>query len=334
MDHDQRFKVLLQTFFQEFLVLFFQPWAERLDATAVEWLDKEVFPEPPEGSRNVLDLVGKLPTRQEVPGQRPGQPGQWLALVHIEIESPDKAAPLRPRMFYAYTHLRHHHRLPVLPIGVFLNVGLNGIDKDVYEEYFWEFCPIHFEYFYVGLPALDAIKYVQGDNWLGVALSALMKIPKDRVAWLGAEALRRFQEAPLSDQQRFLLGECVQAYLPLDEAQQQEFQRLLTTETYHGVQAMNTTWYEQGIEKGIVQGIEKGIVQGIEKGIVQGIEKGIVQGIEKERRDSLREVLELRFGPLSPTVLARLDQLPVERLQPLRQEAQKAQSLGELGLGT
>ena len=139
-----------------------------------------------------------------------------------------------------------------------------------------------------------------------MALSALMKIPKDRVAWLGAEALRRFQEAPLSDQQRFLLGECVQAYLPLDEAQQQEFQRLLTTETYHGVQAMNTTWYE----------------------------KGIVQGIEKERRDSLREVLELRFGPLPPTVLTRLDQLPVERLQPLRQEAQKAQSLGELGLGT
>ena len=166
--------------------------------------------------------------------------------------------------------------------------------------FFWEFCPIHFEYFYVGLPALDAIKYVQGDNWLGVALSALMKVPRDRVAWLGAEALRRLQEAPLSDQQRFLLGECVQAYLPLDEVQQQEFERLLITETYHGVQAMNTTWYEQGIEK--------------------------------ERRDSLRELLEERFGPLAPPVLTQLEQMPVERLQPLRRAASKAQSLAELGL--
>ena len=46
-DHDQRFKMLIQVFFAEFLVLFFHEWAERFDATSVEWLDKEVFPDPP-----------------------------------------------------------------------------------------------------------------------------------------------------------------------------------------------------------------------------------------------------------------------------------------------
>ena len=64
MDHDQRFKILIQTFFLEFLLLFFKEWAERLDATAVEWLDKEVFLDPPDGPRRVLDLVGKLPPRR------------------------------------------------------------------------------------------------------------------------------------------------------------------------------------------------------------------------------------------------------------------------------
>ena len=300
MDHDQRFKNLLQTFFREFLLLFFHRWAERLDATAVEWLDKEIFPDPPEGQRRILDLVAKLPTRQAVAGVRPGEPDQWLALVHIEIESPDKATPLRPRMFDAYVQLRRRHRLPVLPIGLYLRVGLDGIGIDVYEEKFWELRPIHFEYLYVGLPALDAVKYVEGANWLGVALAALMRIPKDRVAWLGAEALRRIQAAPLSDQQRFMLGECVQAYLPLDEVQQRMFERLLATENYHGVQAMNTTWYEKGIERG--------------------------------RRDFLRELLEERFGPLSSEVLARLEEMPVEHLQPLQRAFVKAQSLRELGL--
>lgn len=71
---------------------------------------------------------------------------------------------------------------------------------------------------------------------------------------------------------------------------------------------MNATWYERGME--------------------QGMERGI----EKERRDSLRELLEERFGPLTPAVLARLEQLPVERLQPLRRAASKAQSLDELDL--
>jgi hypothetical protein len=65
------------------------------------------------------------------------------------------------------------------------------------EERFWELETIRFQYLYVGLPALNAIEYLEGDNLLGVALSALMKIPADKVTWLGAEALRKIKDAPL-----------------------------------------------------------------------------------------------------------------------------------------
>jgi hypothetical protein len=98
-DQDQRFKAQLQAFFADFLRLFFATWAERLDCTRVGWLDKEVYPDPPEGARHVLDLVARLPTRQAVAGQRSGESDSWLALIHVEIESPDKVRPLRPRMF-------------------------------------------------------------------------------------------------------------------------------------------------------------------------------------------------------------------------------------------
>ena len=70
MDHDQRFKLLIQEFFGDFLDLFFHQWAERLDTSQVEWLDKEVFLDPPQGEKGVLDLVAKLPTRQVVPVRR------------------------------------------------------------------------------------------------------------------------------------------------------------------------------------------------------------------------------------------------------------------------
>src|SRR5262245_47562522 len=208
MDHDQRFKTLIKIFFADFLRLFFAAWAARLNCDAVEWFDTEIFPDPPGGSRRLLDLVAKLPTLQPVPDHADES---WLALVHIEIEAQDRAKPVRERMFRSYGHLRGKHGLPVLPIVLFLRVGLDGVGIDVYEEHFWEFRPVLFQYLYVGLPSLDAVEYVQGDNWLGVALSALMRISPDRVASLGAEALRRLKEAPLTDQQRFLLAECVEA---------------------------------------------------------------------------------------------------------------------------
>lgn len=63
---------------------------------------------------------------------------------------------------------------------------------------------------------------------------------------------------------------------------------------------MNTTWYEKGIEKG--------------------------------RRESLRELLEARFGPLAPPVLAQFEQLPQEHLRRLGKALLTANSLDELGL--
>lgn len=63
---------------------------------------------------------------------------------------------------------------------------------------------------------------------------------------------------------------------------------------------MNTTWYEKGLEKG--------------------------------RRETLRELLEARFGPLAAPVLERLQQVPAEQLTRLTRALLQAQSLHELGL--
>lgn len=96
-------------------------WAGRLDCSRVEWLDKEVFPSPPEGRRRTLDLVGKVPTCEAVRGARPGDPETWLALIHIEIESPDRVAPLRPRMF----HVDDSSTLYIDPMGERQIIGQN-----------------------------------------------------------------------------------------------------------------------------------------------------------------------------------------------------------------
>jgi Domain of unknown function (DUF4351) len=311
MDHDQRFKVLLKAFFAEFFQTFFPAWADRFDFSRVDWLEQEVFTDPPRGERRSLDLVARVALRPGVPPPAPGlaEPVDcWLTLIHIEIESPDTVAPLRPRMLSFYEYLRRQHGLPVFPIALYLRVGLNGLGWDVYEETYWDQRLLYFSYAYVGLPGLKGEKYVAGEHLLGVALTALMGVPAERRAAVHAEALRRLAEARENDYRRYLLLDCLETYVSLDEAQAQELGELLRTERYEGARAMAITTYEKGVQKGVQEGVQQG------------------------QRATLRKLLEVRFGPLSPGVQERLESLSPEQLDALTLALLNAQSLQELCL--
>ena len=237
-------------------------------------------------------------------GQRPGMPDATIALLHVEIESGETVAPFRPRMHGYYEHLRFEYRLPVLPIGLFLRVGLNGVGWDVYEEYFWEHRLLHFEYAYVGLPALDGEAYLNRNNLLGVVLAALMRIPEERKAELLAEALKRVAESKENDYRRGLLLTFLEAYWPLTQVQQQQLETLMQTEKYGVMRPLRLSSYE----------------------------KGLLEGARKDRCEVLQMQIESRFGPLSPQLRERIESLPAERLRELLLALVKAQCLDELGL--
>jgi hypothetical protein len=298
-DHDQRLKVLLKEFFAQFFLCFFPSWAARFDFGELTWLDKEVFLAPPQGEKRQLDLVARLAVRPEAPPPRAGST-ELLALVHVEVESRESVQPFRPRMFEYYVQLRRDSGLPVLPIGLFLRVGLNGVGWDAYEEFFWEQRLLLFAYAYVGLPALDAEQYATGEHLLGVALSALMRVPAERRAELHAEALKRIARSGENDWRQYLLAECVETYSNLDEAERQRLEALLATDQYQEVRPLMITTYERGILQG-------------------------------QRKTALMQ-LEAKFGRLPPEVKQRVEALSPEQLDQLVLDLIKGQSLKELHL--
>jgi len=306
VDHDQRFKVLIQEFFREFFELFFPKFAALFEFSQIEWLDKEIFPDPPAGARRSVDLLAKIPLRQAVATKRPGESTALLALLHVEVEHEDTVQPLRVRMYEYYEPLRRRQRMPVLPVALYLNVGLEGVGIDTYEEYFGDLRVLHFQYLYVGLPGLDARKYVGQSNWLGVALAALMHCPEDQRIQLTTEAVQRLGRSPENEYRRTLLSECIAAYAPLDESQKAEVTAVLVT-SEEG-KAMATTIFDHWIRK--------------------GEEKGRTEGA----RHSLRVLLQEKFGPLSPEILERLNGMSREALDQLFLAAIRATSLRELGL--
>jgi len=302
-ERDQRFKIILQTFFKEFIQLFFHDWEQRFAWPVAEWLDKEAFLDPPQGRRRQLDLVVKVPLVSPVKVSE-REAAESLILIHVEIDSSEGVAEVPQSMFGYYAWLRSRHGLPVLPIGVYLRVGHDGIGRSTHRETTWEKTLLEFHYPYTGLPALNSADYVHGSNWLGVALSALMNVSAEDRARLKAIAMQRLATSPLNDAQRHILCECVEAYLPLEGPSLKEYDNTLLTRDFQEALMIGKTSFEKGIEKGIGQG----------------------------QIALLRRQLESRFGRVNDAVANRLEKLSSEQINQLADKLLTANSLAELGL--
>jgi hypothetical protein len=163
-----------------------------------------------------------------------------------------------------------------------------------------------FRYLSVGLPALDGVEYLEGGDAFGAAMAALMRVPPDRRAWFKAEALQRIGEQAPDKFRGYLLAECVDAYIPLrDEAEQQEFQRILTDSEYEEAKTMTApTIFEEGLQQGRIVG----------------------------QREILLLLLKNQFGSQNESVRQRIEQMSGDELQNLARQFVHARSLAELGL--
>jgi hypothetical protein len=313
--HDQRFKVLLQEFLAEFLLLFFPDLLDQLDLRRVEWLHQELYPDPPQGRLLTLDLIVSIPIRQ---AQADG-PVQTI-LLHLEIEADDTVEPFRQRLYEYFHFLTRKYGPKVLPIAVYLRVGVEGKGKDAHVIQVLGRTVLRFEYDYVGLPGLPGQPFLVGDNLLGVAWSALMRWPRQQRALAAVQALERIVGSQEEPARKRMLCECIQAYAPLEEDQRLELNSLLQRPERKGEFRMFKTWAEEAEERGIKVGEERGIKVGEERGIKVG-----------ERRLLLKQ-LEVRFAPLSESVRERVAQLSEERVEELGLALLNAHSLRELEL--
>lgn len=256
MDHDQRFKELLREFLWELLELFLPDLLAKLLAREAAWQSQEVFTNPPLGLVRRVDLLAILQEGTSAEDARE-------RVLHLEAESATSLTEVRKKIGYYYPNLRTKHNLPVTTLAIYLYVGLEGVGWDEYVEEDAEAgaeaeSVYRVRWRYVGLPAE---RYLAGNNWLGVALAALMRIEPERKAWLRAECLRRLTlECQENDYRKLLLINCVEAYLPLEGEQEQTYLQLLRTDLrYQETTQMIQTTYERGVAAAELRGRQEAL---------------------------------------------------------------------------
>jgi hypothetical protein len=288
MTFDARFKLLLMLFFREFIELFFPDFFDSIDWDApIEFLDKELTTLLPATAGQCVDLLVKV--RSRVP-PRP-RVTSWLCLIHAEVEARRSRRALGKRMCGYFHRIDEKLDLPTVPIALYIHVGGDGLGWQSYDMSCWGHCFNHFEFPYIGLPALDGCVYAERPNPVAWALCGLMRIPPAERARIKAESLRRAARMLRDERKRLVVVECVECFLPLDRHQQEEFDQLVQSAAYQEVRTMQQTTYEKGIE----------------------------QGREEGQRETLLLLLEERFGTLPQRIRKRIERMPAaERANLLR----------------
>ena len=169
-DHDGLFKKLLRTFFLEFVDVFLPEMAEYLERDAIEFLDKEVFPELDDKSSRRADLVAKA----RFQGQ------ELFFLIHIESQAARRPRFNR-RMFFYTAWLDKTFDLPVYPIALLTWDKPQTPDTGQFKVEFPDRRVLEFNYAVIQLNQLNWRDYRRRDNPAASALMAKMGVqPEER----------------------------------------------------------------------------------------------------------------------------------------------------------
>jgi hypothetical protein len=212
IDHDALFKLLLTTFFREFLELAAPELAHALDPEPLVFLDKETFSTLLDPDRREADLVVQARLRQE----------PATLLIHLEHQAQDDPT-LDRRLFRYFARFYDKFGLPVYPIALCSYARPRTPARDRHEVRIVSRTILSFSYHVLQSNMLDWRDFLGTTNPVAIALMARMRIaPNDR--WrVKAAILRLLIGAHLTGTQRRLLGQFVDIYLKLGDREERAF---------------------------------------------------------------------------------------------------------------
>ncbi|GAA3883942.1 hypothetical protein GCM10022628_01730 [Anoxybacillus suryakundensis] len=162
IDHDRLFKELIQTFFEEFIVLFFPTMHEHIDFQHVSFLSEELFTDVTAGEKYRVDLLVETKLKGE----------DSLIIVHIENQS--YVQPSFPeRMFIYFSRLFEKYRKHIVPIAVFSYDTIRD-EPSTFTLQFPFGHVLDFHFFTVELRKQNWRNYIRQDNPIAAALLSKM----------------------------------------------------------------------------------------------------------------------------------------------------------------
>jgi hypothetical protein len=310
VDYDGAWTLVLEKYLPPFLKLCFSQVAAGIDwSQPAEFLDQELR----EAVRDAE--LGSQRADKLVRVQRRGGGQEWV-LIHVEVQAQRDPDPAR-RMYQYYHRTGDRFGRPVASLALLADAH-PAWRPGPYEQALWG-CRLRFEYPSCKLTDLagDEGKWEASGNPVAIVIAAHLAAQRTgqdmgqryRIKW---SLTRQLYERGFKKKDILELFRLIDWLVALPEDMAVEFRRELRQ-------------YEQEKRMAYVTSIER---LGRQEGLAEGHQKGLARGRQSALRESVLELLEVRFGKIPPAARKKVESISDEvALKRLHREAALASSL-------
>lgn len=207
--HDQLFKELIHTFFEEFLEAFFPEVYNSIDFSSIHPLTGETFTDLHEGESRTADIVIEAKVKHQ----------DTIIIIHIEPQSYQQTN-FHERMYMYFSLLYNKYRKPILPIAIFTYDNV-GNEKNEFHIQFPFFDVLSFRFLTLPLRKMNWRQYIQSDNPVAAALLSKMGFHEDERIQVRKEFLRMLVRMKLNPaKERYIYG-FFESYLKFNEVEEE-----------------------------------------------------------------------------------------------------------------
>lgn len=244
--HDELFKLLLETFFADFIDLFFPQVSRLMEREHLEFRPQEVITDVLDQEKHVVDIL--VETRIK------GEGG--LILIHVENQS-QRLPDYNRRMFKYFARLYEKYQQKILPIVVYAHDAAVD-EEDSFRVAFSFLNVLEFRFLNVQLKKEPWRKYVKSGNPAAAALMSKMNYNKAEKVNVKIEFTRMLANMRLDLARNTLLTAFFETYLRLNKAEDEEYRQRLTRELnpeeVRKFMEITTSYHEKGREEGFKEG--------------------------------------------------------------------------------
>jgi hypothetical protein len=243
--HDRLFKELLETFFSEFVEVFFPQVYKAIDLKQIHFLQQELFTDVTRGDQHLVDILVQTRLRED--------PG--IVLVHVENQASIQRE-FCERMFVYFSRLYQEHRCRILPIAVFSYPQKR--DEPDYFKLEFPFMPVlDFRFLILELRKQNWRNYIRGNNPVAAALLSKMGYQEKERVQVKLEFLRMLVRMELDPARMTLLTGFFETYLQLNEEEERQLEAEIGKIDVKEAKRMleiTTSWEQKGRAEGRAEG--------------------------------------------------------------------------------